>query len=198
LQESIRFPAVTIHGGLAVPWYFITLALMGAAISIARKVPEYQRRVFFNPVQKLEIQNEEEIPLSPQVVREYLVFQILQFLYAPFVAIVAYYAVKPAGAAGSVALGFVSGFSSPAVLLLINGALERVTGLETSKAVDAAKAEKEAAAVAGAAAATQAVWVGNLAAGIVDAVLAGVNALVAGLRSSVGLRGSFESSRESD
>lgn len=73
-----------------------------------------------------------------------------------------------------------------------------MTGLETSKAVDAVKSELEAGAVAGAAAATQAVWVGNLAAGIVDAVLAGVNALVAGLRSSVGLGGSFESGQESD
>jgi hypothetical protein len=27
-----------------VPWYFITLAIIGAAISLARKVPEYQRR----------------------------------------------------------------------------------------------------------------------------------------------------------
>lgn len=197
LQESTLFPAVTIHGGLAVPWYFITLALMGAAISISRKVPEYQRRVFFDSVRKLKILKEGETPLSPEVIREYLVFQILQFLYAPFVAIVAYYAVKPAGAAGSVALGFVSGFSSPAVLLLINGALERATGLETAKAVDAAKAERtieEAAAVA----AAQKESITRLTAGIHDAAaLAAVDALVAGLRASVGLGGAPEFGQES-
>jgi hypothetical protein len=132
-----------------MPWYFITLALMGAAISISRKVPEYQRRVYYphpkaNPGaagapadDSAKAQDDEGRPLKPGEVREYLIFQILQFLSAPFIAIVAYYAIKPGSAAESVGLGFISGFSSPAVLVLINAAMERVSGLETKKAVEA-------------------------------------------------------------
>jgi hypothetical protein len=38
---------------------------------------------------------------------------------------------------------FASGFSSPAVLVLINAAVERVSGLKTKKAVAAQKLESE-------------------------------------------------------
>jgi hypothetical protein len=125
-----------------VPWYFITLALMGAAVSISRKVPEYQRRVYFSPVDKQRVLDEERgTPLTPELVRDWLVFEVVQFVSAPFVALAAYYLVTPNSAGTSAAVGFLSGFSSEAILLLIRGAVERVSGVEATKAAGAAKTE---------------------------------------------------------
>lgn len=57
----------------------------------------------------------------------------------------------------------------------------RAIGLEKDKALDEVKAVQEAATLAATAAATQRVWIRNLAAGVADAARAGVNALVTGL-----------------
>jgi hypothetical protein len=185
--ELVRplFYPVTIHGGLAVPWYFIMLAVMGAAVSMARRVPEYQRRVAFSlnangeanaadvtkdpksppPKPKAEIQaahapqtdgdpnagtgklgNARSNPddnakapeargdpddLSPTRVREFLVFQVLQVLSAPLIAITAYNALTPSSRAASVALAFVSGFSSESVLLAIRSFADKIQPEQT-------------------------------------------------------------------
>jgi hypothetical protein len=123
LNDSV-FRPVTIHGGLAVPWYFLTLAIMGAAVSMARRVPEYQRRVQYGPPS-----GGEKIPddaMTPSMVREELLFQVLQVLSAPLIAITAYNAIMPNSRATSVALGFVSGFSSESVLLAIRSVADKI------------------------------------------------------------------------
>jgi hypothetical protein len=116
-----KFGAVRIQGGLVVPLYFIVLALIGGAVSLTRRVPEYQKRYSnqYVPV-------EGKPRLDRATVREYLAFQILQFLSAPLLAAVAYYAFAPQSRASLVALGFAAGFSSEAVLLMIRALVEKL------------------------------------------------------------------------
>ena len=58
--------------------------------------------------------------------REYLVFQIMQVISAPLIAVTAYYLVEPGSRATSVALAFTSGFASETVLLVIRALVEKM------------------------------------------------------------------------
>ena len=146
--RSALFYPVMVYGGLAVPWYFIMLAIMGAAVSMARRVPEYQRDVHVpdpsddgkTPDAAADPANAPPIPkddesqsrdvksntLSPVQVRELLVFQIMQVLSAPLIAITAYNAMIPTSRSSSVALAFASGFASESVLLVISSIAEKI------------------------------------------------------------------------
>ncbi len=106
--------SVKVHGGLVVPWYFITLALVGAAVSLARRVPELQKKAITAD------------SLNGPACREELEFQIFQVLSAPFVAITVYNIVMPSSLAVGATLGFASGFSSEAVLMGIRAGLEPI------------------------------------------------------------------------
>ena len=112
------FAPATVHGGLAVPMYVITLALMGATVSLARKVPEYQRRA---------IDAEDKTMTGPRM-REALEFEVLQVLSAPLIAITAYNVITPSNMGGSAALGFASGFASEPLLMAIRSLIDRITG----------------------------------------------------------------------
>ncbi len=111
-----------VKGGLVVPLYFVVLALIGGAVSLTRRVPEYQKRSSFSYVG-----TEKEPKLDPPTTREYLVFEIVQFISAPFIAAVAYYLVSPETRSVGVAVGFASGFGSEAILLMIRGVVEKVS-----------------------------------------------------------------------
>jgi hypothetical protein len=113
-----------VQGGLVIPLYFIVLAVFGGAISIVRRVPEYQAR-FAQPEGSVDY-------LSPERVREALVFQIMQLFTAPLIAITAFYVANPASRAVSVGLAFLAGFSSETVLKYIRAAVEKVAP-ETSR-----------------------------------------------------------------
>ncbi len=115
-------PAVfEIRGGLVVPLYFVVLALLGGAVSLTRRVPEYQKRAAadYTPTEK-------QPALSDIETREYLVFQIVQFISAPLIAVTAYHALKPSSPTTIVALGFISGFSSETILLWIRAVVTKV------------------------------------------------------------------------
>ena len=123
---KVTVPVVQIQGGLVVPLYAVVLSLMGAAVSMTRRVPEYQRRLS---------------PGDPEYItydeaRERLVFQIMQVLSAPLVVVTAYYLVDPGSRASTIVLSFASGFSSETVLLLIRAILEK---LQPTPAAIAAK-----------------------------------------------------------
>lgn len=110
-----------ITGGLVVPMYFIIFALVGGAVSLTRRVPEYQKR------SEEDYQGTETEPKLPlQTLREYLVFQIVQFISAPYIAVVAYYIVEPDTLATSATLAFTAGFASESILLLIRGAAKKL------------------------------------------------------------------------
>jgi hypothetical protein len=90
---------------------------MGAAVSMTRRVPEYQERL---------------IPGTPDSItreeaRQYLVFQVMQVISAPMIAIVAYHMVEPETPKVSVLLGFISGFASETILLHILAAARKLT-----------------------------------------------------------------------
>ena len=108
---------VKISGGLVVPLYFIVLALIGAAVSIMRRIPEYQRRVVSG----------EEKQITKEKAREYLVFQIMQFLSAPLIAVTAYYLLDPGSSKKlTIVIGFASGFASESILVMIRALVEKL------------------------------------------------------------------------
>lgn len=116
--DATRFAPATVHGGLVVPWYVISLALMGATVSLARKVPEYQRRA---------IDVADDTMNGPRM-REALEFEVLQVLSAPFIAITAFNLITPASMGSSAAIGFASGFSSEPLLMAIRSLVDRIVG----------------------------------------------------------------------
>jgi len=110
-----------VAGGLVVPFYLVVLSMVGAAISLTRRIPEYQKQAVEGYV------GTKDAPyLPPRKLREYLVFQIIQFISAPFLAVVAYFAVEPTTTTATVAIAFAAGFSSETVLLWIRGVVDKV------------------------------------------------------------------------
>jgi hypothetical protein len=118
-----------VHGGLVVPWYFIALALMGAAVSLARKIPEYQRRALDK--------NDKEFTAART--REMMEFQILQLLSAPLIAVAAYNLVTPNSMQASAALGFITGFASETLLVGIRAVADRLMGGVSAASADTRK-----------------------------------------------------------
>lgn len=123
----------TIHGGLVVPLYFIILSMMGAAVSMMRRVPEYQRRVTNSYRKEWDIDKTLPRHMTPQHVRESVIFQILQVFSAPLIAVVAYFLVNPDERATTIVLGFAVGFSSEAILQLIRKLTNQIAEIGASK-----------------------------------------------------------------
>jgi hypothetical protein len=116
-HAPVAWPVVKIQGGLVVPLYVIVLSLMGAAVSMTRRVPEYQQRL---------------IPGMPDSItkeqaRQYFVFQVMQVISAPLIAIAAYHLIEPDTPKVSVLVGFISGFASETILLHILAAARKLT-----------------------------------------------------------------------
>ncbi|WMJ08863.1 hypothetical protein [Nitrosomonas sp. sh817] len=59
--------------------------------------------------------------------REHLIFQIVQFISAPFLAILAYYLIEPSNLTNSVALAFVAGFASETILLMVRSVANKIS-----------------------------------------------------------------------
>jgi len=141
-KANSTLQSATIQGGLVIPLYFVVLSLIGGAISLTRRVPEYQKRYSQNYVP-----TEDKPKLDRATVREFLAFQILQFVSAPLLALVAYFLISPESKAALVALGFTAGFGSEAVLLMTRALVEKIspanttapqTGAVSGEVVDAA------------------------------------------------------------
>jgi len=110
-----------ITGGLVVPLPLLVIALFGAAVSLSRRVPEIQKQS-----EPGYIGTTAQPALTATEAREYLTFQIMQFISAPLIAITAHQVIRPAGEAASVALAFMAGFGSETILLLIRGVAEGI------------------------------------------------------------------------
>ncbi len=110
-----------VRGGLLVPLYVIILALLGGSISLTRRLPEYQKRA--SPEYAA---TETEAKLSQHEFREYLVFQMVQFISAPLIAILAYYLIAPSTTQAAVALAFTAGFASESILLMVRAVAEKL------------------------------------------------------------------------
>ncbi|MGK0513101.1 hypothetical protein [Rheinheimera aquimaris] len=119
-----------ITGGVVVPVYFLILAILGALINMARKLPEFQRRVSSSYHQHYKYwlaQNPElALPMSGAYARETIVFQVVQVLCAPGVAIIAFSWAKPEEIGANIVLAFAAGFSSEMFLMAVRSVVERM------------------------------------------------------------------------
>ena len=98
------------------------MALMGGSISLTRRLPELQKQAGSE-----HIGTEKQPKLSQYEFREHLIFQMVQFISAPFLAILAYYLVDPSDTTSSVALAFTAGFASESILLMIRSVANKIT-----------------------------------------------------------------------
>ena len=127
-EEAAPLRVVQITGGLVVPLYAIVLSLMGAVVSMTRRVPEYQRRVSPGDADSI----------SYDKAREALVFQIMQVTSAPLIALTVYYLVDPGSRSSTIVLSFAAGFSSETVLLVIRAMLEKLQPAPAGQTANAA------------------------------------------------------------
>lgn len=125
-----------VSGGFVLPLYVVMLAFIGGAVSLTRRIPEYQKRT-----EKHYTSTEKEPKLQPYEAREFVVFQILQLVSAPFIAMVAHYTVAPASVGSAAVLAFASGFASEPILQMIRSAAERLRPqqVQTQEAAQKAK-----------------------------------------------------------
>ncbi|HME21470.1 MAG TPA: hypothetical protein VKI44_09025 [Acetobacteraceae bacterium] len=115
-SEAGAAPLYQVRGGIVVPLYVVVLALFGSAVSMTRRVPEYQRRAM-----------DSQDSLTNVDARENLVFQIMQVLSAPLIGITAYYVFAPSTRVAAVLVGFGSGFASEPILLMIRSLVEKLS-----------------------------------------------------------------------
>lgn len=104
--------------GLAVPLYVIVLSLFGSAVGLMRRLPEIQKAAT----------KENNDAISPVHARERVVFQIMQTFAAPLIAMAAFAGIEPSTSAAAALIGFLSGFSSEAVLKKIRQASDAAIG----------------------------------------------------------------------
>ncbi len=115
-NEDPKRPFVEVSGGVAVPLFVVVLALIGGAVSISRRIPEFQRRNDANYVPTV------DEPAMPAFrVRESIVFQIMQLISAPFLAIATMQVIEPNNVASASTLAFATGFFSETILFMIRG-----------------------------------------------------------------------------
>lgn len=131
-----------VSGGLVMPLYIVLVAMMGGAISLSRRIPEIQKRA------------EPDFPGTPDQsrlelfeAREQVVFQIMQLVAAPFIAICSFHMFEPKGLPTVVGLAFGSGFASETILLIIRGIVDGIRP-GVPKTVANSQAQKLAAASA--------------------------------------------------
>lgn len=115
-----------LEGGLAVPLYVVLLALAGGAVSLTRRLPEYQRQATGNSTARSSDTN--QLPMSAVRARELVVFQIMQVYTAPLIAIVAFAVFNPDTELAGALLGFLSGFSSETILLRLRKMADALSG----------------------------------------------------------------------
>lgn len=127
------YPVPAVYGGLVVPFYMVFIALVGGCIGMGRRLPEYHLRGA--PGYKEHYQKTKALdpslkrPLAPEEVRDRVVFQIMQAVSAPLLAIAAYAIFKTDDVASIVAIGFIAGFASEPILMQIRKFADRAAAL---------------------------------------------------------------------
>ena len=111
-----------VKDGLLIPLYFIIMALMGGSISLTRRLPELQKQAGSE-----HIATAKQPRLSQYEFREHLIFQMVQFISAPFLAILAYYLIEPSNTTNAVVLAFTAGFASETILLMVRSVANKIT-----------------------------------------------------------------------
>lgn len=118
-----------IIGGIIVPVYFVVIAIIGALIGMARKMPEFQRRGTITYQQKysdyLQQDNNMQPPMTAAHIREAIIFQMIQVCCAPGIAILAYAYVQQESDGANAILAFAAGFSSEIFLRAIRALVDK-------------------------------------------------------------------------
>lgn len=148
LQRTVEnlLPAAGLNrvtGGLVVPLFVVVLSLVGGAISMTRRLPEiqmlaapsYHEKVYEEKFEKWKkgLVARPRAPIETVEARDLVIFQILQVITAPFLAMVVYASLEPDTAIGVVLIGFGSGFASEPLLLMLRKLIDRYADPETSK-----------------------------------------------------------------
>ena len=120
LENGVVLRHSKLRGGLIVPLYVVVLSVMGAAVGMSRRLPEIQKQAAHS------VQSSGK-GISAIVARERVVFQIMQVLAAPLIAVTAFAAFEPGTVTAAVLIGFTSGFASEAVLMKLRQASEALT-----------------------------------------------------------------------
>ncbi|TVZ41244.1 hypothetical protein P886_0587 [Alteromonadaceae bacterium 2753L.S.0a.02] len=110
-----------VYGGIPVPLYVVLISLMGGIVGLMRRVPELQREYWVERQAKMQ-NGIEDIQQSFAVaykIRDRIIFQVLQVVSAPLIALVAFHLFAPASTVSAVSLAFISGFASEAILIKI-------------------------------------------------------------------------------
>ena len=130
-----------LHGGLTVPLYLVVIALLGGAVSMTRRLPEIQRLCWayilmedqrrhpkayeHQRLNDIHDETKDEYPIPPEIARERIVFQIMQLISAPIIAVIVFEMLSPDSIALVVGIAFVCGFTSEQVLLAIRNASDK-------------------------------------------------------------------------
>lgn len=114
-------PYYAVSGGLVLPFYVVLIAMIGGAISLSRRIPEIQKRADPNfPGTSTQSR------LMLYEAREQVIFQIMQLVSAPFIAICSFHVIEPSSQTTTVALAFACGFASETILLMIRSVVEKI------------------------------------------------------------------------
>ncbi|WP_018275329.1 hypothetical protein WKI13_01660 [Teredinibacter turnerae] len=115
-----------VYGGIVVPLYVLIIAQLGGIIGLMRRVPELQREYWEGRQQMIKTINDPAVIDESQIgfsiayrIRGCIIFQIMQVISAPLIALVAFHLFSPSSTLSSVALAFVCGFASEAILVKI-------------------------------------------------------------------------------
>lgn len=140
IQENV------ILGGVVVPVHLIIFAIFGGVISLMRNVPKIQEDYWINrsahlndsnpistPNAIYSTANSEQESEHEYKVRADLIFQIMQVVSAPLIAMTAYYLFAPSSPIISVLLGFASGFTSESILQHIQAAIMKLQPTKNDK-----------------------------------------------------------------
>lgn len=107
-----------VEGGIIFPLYLVIISLIGGAVSLTRRVPVMQCHLW---------ENIEQMDMGKRYkVRQDLILQMMQFVSAPFVAVIAFSMLEPASVAMAVGGAFLSGFASEYVLLTISNLFDKL------------------------------------------------------------------------
>lgn len=139
-RRANRKPEITrrtqgklIIGGLVVPVYFLAIAVLGACVGMVRRLPELHRLATEEYLREFDPQvsgtSEADAPIDKAKARDRLVFQGVQVVFAPVVAIVAYSFARPDDVAVASILAFAAGYSSEIFLMLLRDLTDRLVGV---------------------------------------------------------------------
>ena len=126
--EGIRH--TELSRGLVVPLYVVVIAIIGGAVGMTRRLPEIQKAAeSSNQQEQAKPNNQKNNRCScTEVARERVVFQIMQMLSAPLIAIASFAAFEPDSVTVAVLIGFSSGFASETILKGLRNASKAVVG----------------------------------------------------------------------